>query len=296
MNTNLHHLKLFHYVASAGGVSAAVKIIPYGIQQPAISQQLIQFEESLGVKLCERRPFLLTPAGERLYRFTSKFFNELETTLKNLEDDAGLRLRIACPQVISVNYLPRIIGPLLEDFSNLRPNVVELEGRLIFSALLNKEIDVGITMSELPRSKSIISTKILTLPLSLIVPENHKFVKEGFWPKTDFAEAKWISIQEKTGGDEDLKQGLTNFGITPEFTASTNSVEAAMNYVSIGVGIAVMAQPPESMLKPRKLKALPLADVFGELTVKVVRLKNHDIPAKIINDIISHAKHLSGKI
>ena len=296
MNINLHHLKLFHYVASAGGISAAVKIIPYGIQQPAISQQLIQFEESLGVKLCERRPFSLTPAGERLYRFTSKFFNELETVLKNLEDDTGIKLKIACPSVISVNYLPKIISPLLKEFPALRPNVIELEGHLIYGALFNKEIDVAITMSDLPRSKSIASTKILTLPLSVIVPEKHQFVKEGFWPKTDFADAQWISIQEHTGGDEDLKQGLSNLGITPEFSASTNSVEAAMNYVSIGLGIALMAQPPELMLKPRKLKALPLSDIFGELTVKVVRLKNHDIPSKIMDAIISQAKELSEKI
>ena len=296
MNINLHHLKLFHYVASAGGISAAVKIIPYGIQQPAISQQLMQFEEALGVRLCERRPFSLTPSGERLYRFTSRFFNELESTIKKLDDDAGVRLRIACPVVISVNYLPRIIQPLLKEFPFLRPNVIELEGHHIFGALFNREIDVAITMSDLPRSKSLASTKILSLPLSVVVPENHKFVKDGFWPKTDFADAQWISIQEKTGGDEDLKQGLSNLGITPEFTASTNSVEAAMNYISIGVGIALMACPPDSMLKPRKLKALPLPDVFGELTVKVVRLKDNNIPSKIIDGIISHAKDLSGKL
>lgn len=296
MNINLHHLQLFHYVASAGGISAAVKIIPYGIQQPAISQQLMQFEDALGVQLCKRRPFSLTPSGERLFRFTSKFFDELETTVKNIEDDAGVRVKIACPQVISVNFLPQIITHLIKEFPNLRPNVVELEGRQIFGYLLNKEIDVAITMSDLPRSKLIQSTKILSLPLSIIVPVDHKFVKEGFWPKTDFAEAKWISIQEHTGGDEDLKEGLTNFGISPEFTASTNSVEAAMNYVAAGVGIALMALPPESMLKPRKLKAIPMPDVFGELTVKVVRMKNNDIPTKIMDGIIAQAKYLSSKI
>lgn len=296
MNINLHHLQLFHYVASAGGISAAVKIIPYGIQQPAISQQLMQLEESLGTKLCERRPFSLTPAGERLYRFTSKFFSELETTVKSLKDNEGVRLRIACPSVISVNFLPRIIGPLIKDFPFIRPNVVELEGYQIFGALFNKEIDVGITMADLPRSKLIASTKIIALPKSLVVPENHKFVTEGIWPKADLAEAKWISIQEKTGGNDDLRQGLSNLGITPEFSASTNSVEAAMNYVSIGLGIALMARPPESMLKPRKLKAIPLTDVFGELNVKIIRMKDHNIPRKVIDGIISHAKELSGKL
>lgn len=51
MNVNLHHLELFYYVAKAKGISQAVKIIPYGIQQPAVSQQLMKLEDSLGVKL-----------------------------------------------------------------------------------------------------------------------------------------------------------------------------------------------------------------------------------------------------
>ena len=34
---NVHHLELFYHVAKYGGVSAAARHMPYGIQQPAIS-------------------------------------------------------------------------------------------------------------------------------------------------------------------------------------------------------------------------------------------------------------------
>ena len=36
---NIHHLELFYYVARHGGISEAVRNMPYGIQQPAISGQ-----------------------------------------------------------------------------------------------------------------------------------------------------------------------------------------------------------------------------------------------------------------
>ena len=32
---NIHHLELFYYVAKFGGISEAVRNMPYGIQQPA---------------------------------------------------------------------------------------------------------------------------------------------------------------------------------------------------------------------------------------------------------------------
>ena len=57
---NIHHLELFYYVARFGGITEAVRNMPYGIQQPAISGQIAQLEEHLGVTLFHRRPFALT--------------------------------------------------------------------------------------------------------------------------------------------------------------------------------------------------------------------------------------------
>ena len=48
---NVHHLELFYYVARHGGIMPAVRNIPYGIQQPAVSSQIAQLEEFLGVTL-----------------------------------------------------------------------------------------------------------------------------------------------------------------------------------------------------------------------------------------------------
>ena len=41
---NLHHLELFYYVAKYGGITPAVRKMPYGIQQPAVSGQMLQLE------------------------------------------------------------------------------------------------------------------------------------------------------------------------------------------------------------------------------------------------------------
>ena len=74
---NIHHLELFYYVARAGGVTAALRIIPYGIQQPAVSAQLSRLEESLGTRLFHRRPFSLTPAGREIYEHIAPFFGTI---------------------------------------------------------------------------------------------------------------------------------------------------------------------------------------------------------------------------
>jgi DNA-binding transcriptional LysR family regulator len=74
---NVHHLELFYFVAKHGGIAAAVRNIPYGIQQPAVSGQIAKLEESLGTKLFQRRPFALSRCG--LFEFIKPFFDNIET-------------------------------------------------------------------------------------------------------------------------------------------------------------------------------------------------------------------------
>src|SRR4051812_38349542 len=92
---NVHHLELFYYVARHGGISAAVRHIPYGIQQPAGSGQMRALEENVGARLFERSPFRLTPAGEKLFAHVQPFFEPLAalaTTLRNEGEEPALRL------------------------------------------------------------------------------------------------------------------------------------------------------------------------------------------------------------
>ena len=91
---NVHHLELFYYVARHGGISEAVRNIPYGIQQPAVSGQVAQLEEDLGVTLFHRRPFSLTPPGQKLYRFIEPFFGGLNDMAQELQGGSARQLRI----------------------------------------------------------------------------------------------------------------------------------------------------------------------------------------------------------
>jgi DNA-binding transcriptional LysR family regulator len=295
MNINLHHLQLFYYVAKAKGISSAVKIIPYGIQQPAVSQQLIQLEEDLAVKLFERRPFALTNEGERLYEFAASFFDNLELQLALIKDQAGVRVRFGCPSVISANYFPELIGIVIDKFPQVRPHITELEGYGIFAALINKEIDVAISMCTPPKSKSITSKKLLSIPMALIVPAKHRFATDGFWPKSDFINEKWIAIQDSSGGTQELRQGLSLLGISPQFVASTNSVEATLMYVNMGLGIALMAKPPENLLSKYNLAVLPVPDLFDSVSLTVSWHNDITVENKIVTYIHQTAKELSEK-
>jgi hypothetical protein len=104
---NIHYLELFYYVAKHGGIAAAVRKMPYGIQQPAVSGQIARLEEALGAKLFNRRPFSLLPAGAELFEFIRPFFDDVEKVAGRIRalpcNCASLRLRSCC-MITCPNY------------------------------------------------------------------------------------------------------------------------------------------------------------------------------------------------
>jgi len=104
---NIHYLELFYYVAKYGGIGEAVRHMPYGIQQPAMSSQIIQLEESLGLALFQRRPFQLSAAGGELYEFIKPFFDNLQATTERLRSGGRFQhLRVGAAEMILRDHLP----------------------------------------------------------------------------------------------------------------------------------------------------------------------------------------------
>src|SRR5438128_3672510 len=116
---NIHYLELFYYVAKHGGIAAAVRNMPYGIQQPAISGQIARLEEALGAKLFNRRPFSLLPAGVELFEFVKPFFDDVEKVAGRIRG-ASQQLRIAAPSIGLHDYVPELLRRVRRRFPTFR--------------------------------------------------------------------------------------------------------------------------------------------------------------------------------
>ena len=113
---NVHHLELFFYVARHGGIMPAVRNIPYGIQQPAVSSQIAQLEEFLGATLFHRRPFALTPEGEKLFEFIRPFFSNLARIADELQGGQARHIRIGASTIVLREHLPELFRDVRRNF------------------------------------------------------------------------------------------------------------------------------------------------------------------------------------
>src|SRR5580700_11833587 len=89
MNLEIRHLKLVAAIAETGSVTLASNRLH--LTQSALSHQLRDAEEQLGVPLFERRNrrMALTPAGERLLQSARAVIDELARAEKDIRECNG---------------------------------------------------------------------------------------------------------------------------------------------------------------------------------------------------------------
>lgn len=135
MNINLNLYKSFYLVAKYGGFTNASKKAL--INQSSLSTNVKNLEDTLGVKLFERKQnnVFLTKEGEAL-------FEKLEEVIFILEEKKEKRcIRIGCIRAIADSY----IGDVIKEFNKIMPDISFeirfLESNNLFQSIKKDEFD-----------------------------------------------------------------------------------------------------------------------------------------------------------
>jgi DNA-binding transcriptional LysR family regulator len=256
---NVHHLELFYYVARYGGIMEAVRNIPYGIQQPAVSGQVAQLEEFLGVTLFQRRPFSLTPAGEKLFKFIQPFFANLDTVASELQGGKARQIRIGASTIVLRDHLPELFQNVRKKFPDLKISLREAYHPELESLLQKEELDMAVTLISKKSAPGIQSLALLELPLVLLVEKASKITSaEQLW-KRDKIEEPLICLPDAEAICKNFQAGLARLGVDWFPSIEVSSVDLIETYVANGFGIGVSVQVPRASASGR-VRAVPLPD------------------------------------
>lgn len=291
---NIHHLELFYYVARYGGVSEAARNMPYGIQQPAISAQVIQLEENLGVTLFHRRPFALTPAGQELFDFIKRFFGGLDGVAERIRGDVHERIRIGASEVVQRDHLPDILLKVQAEYPELRLNLREGYRPQLEVWLQAQEIDLAVTILESRPPTGIKTEELIKLHLALIVPEKHP-VKQGadLW-KQDRIGEPLIALPAEEGICRHFQRHLAKEGVDWFTSLEVSSLRLAETYVASGFGIGLGLDVP-GMQRPAGIRAIPLTE-FPPISVGVMWIgRRTAIMEAVVAACHRRAEELSGR-
>jgi DNA-binding transcriptional LysR family regulator len=254
---NVHHLELFYYVARHGGIMPAVRNIPYGIQQPAVSAQVAQLEEFLGVKLFHRRPFSLTPEGGKLYEFIQPFFSNLDKIAGEFQGGQARHIRIGASTIILRDHVPRLLQGVRKKFPGLKVSLREGFPAHLFALLEKDEIDLAITLMETKNPPGFQSLTLLELPLVLLVEKTSRIKSaEELWQRDRIDESLICLPPAETLSRNFLSQ-LNRLGVDWFPSIEASSTDLIETYVSKGLGIGLSVAIPKKTF-PAGVRALPL--------------------------------------
>jgi DNA-binding transcriptional LysR family regulator len=254
---NVHHLELFYYVAKHGGIMPAVRNIPYGIQQPAVSSQMAQLEEFLGATLFQRRPFKLTAEGEKLFQFIQPFFANLEKMADELQGGQARQIRIGASTIVLREHLPELFQAVRKKFPKLKMTLREGFPAQLEELLLKDEIDLGVTLIERKPPAGIHSLVLLELPLVLLAEKGNPVKSaEELWRRDKIAEPL-ICLPPGESISKNFQKKLGELGVDWFPGIEVSSWDLVEAYVSAGVGIGLSIAIPGKRMPPN-VKALPL--------------------------------------
>lgn len=240
----LRHLKYFHAVAGTLNFSRAAELLH--IAQPALSRQIRQLEEMLGVQLFDResRPIALTMAG----RFFHEQTLQVIARLREIED--GTR-SIALAQrpwfgigfVPSVMYgvLPDLIRQFRLDAPGVETSFTELMTMEQVGALKLGRIDIG--FGRLAINDPAISC--LTLwrePLLAALPAGHALIQRQIISMAELATQPLIvyPARPRPSYADQVLLLFSERGLRPAQVREANEMQTALGLVAAGIGIALV--------------------------------------------------------
>jgi DNA-binding transcriptional LysR family regulator len=291
---NIHHLELFYYVARYGGIAEAVRNMPYGIQQPAVSAQILQLESQLGVSLFQRRPFGLSAAGDKLYRFIQPFFQNLDNVAEEIRGGAVDLIRIGASDVMLRDHLPEIIQRIRHRFPSTKLMLRSGYQLDLVQWLQKQELDLALTLLDKNIPSGIQVMPVIQLPLVLMVSRKHKLRDlNELWKQKRIVEPL-LCLPPNETICRNFQEGLRSRGVEWKPSIELSSLELIEAYVENEYGFGLGLELPGRKYS-RGVRVFTLED-FPQTNFGIIWQGK---PTPFVNAIIEETQrraHLMGKV
>jgi DNA-binding transcriptional LysR family regulator len=245
----LRHFRYFVAVAEESSLGRAAHRLH--VSQPALSQQISDLENELGLQLFTRnsRGVELTEAGRAFLIAGRRVLVAAEQAAEQAQEAAkGERGRLVIGSLgaATISFLTGILARFREQHPLVEVTLLHMHNRAQIEAVLNGSIMLGIGfygyVLEEDEQEQVSTRLLLRGPVIIVCPKNRRFPK-GTVPKLkDFRHDKFLSIApDYAFGYEQWLRGLCKRvgGFEPEVTALADSADSLIGMVAAGRGVFV---------------------------------------------------------
>jgi DNA-binding transcriptional LysR family regulator len=242
LNVSLRQLRVFSTVGRHLSFARAAEELH--LSPPAVSMQIRDLEETLGLPLFDRRgkQVALTTGGEYFLLHARRVLGSLKDAEDTIARLKGVRAgRIAFGMVSTAKYfVPRILGGFLRDHPGVEVALAESNRDGLIELLRRNEVDFAV-MGTPPRELETRSEPFAAHPLGVIAPPDHPYAALSDVPPALLARERFLLRERGSGTRAAMDRYFQSQRIEPVPAMEMRSNESIKQAVMAGMGLAFLS-------------------------------------------------------
>lgn len=243
LKMTLRQLSLFDCVARHMSFTRAAEEMC--LTQPAVSIQLKQLEEHMGLPLFEKvgKKMFLTEAGAELQNACDDIFSRLDSLEMSLTQMKGImhgRLRIAV--VTSAKYFaPHLLGEFHRNYPEVDISLVVTNRDQVLQRLYANEDDL-VLVAQVPDDGRLLSYPFLDNPMVPVVAPDHPLAGSKGLKADVLASDTFLMREQGSGSRKAIEDHLRELGVQLSRKMELGSSETIKQGVMAGLGLSILSR------------------------------------------------------
>jgi len=260
MNITFRQLQIFESVARHLSYTRASEELH--LTQPAVSMQIKQLEQSVGLPLFEQlgKKVFLTDAGHEFNRYSSAITTQLNELKQVVDEMKGLkRGRLTIAVASTANYfVPRLLAAFCQQHGEVTVSLEVTNREQLLKGLVENRTDLVI-MGQPPQDMELVAERFMDNPLVIIAPPDHPLAKARQIPLKRLLEETFLVREQGSGTRSAVERFFTANQLALSTPMEMSSNEAIKQGVEAGLGLGIVSLHTLSM--ELALKRLVILDV-----------------------------------
>lgn len=238
----LRHLRYFEAVARHSHVTRAAAELH--IAQPALSKQISQLEQELGVALFDRvgRNVRLTEAGEALLPHARAVMAQVEAGRAEMAERIGLRkgrATVGTPPTVGTQLLPPVLAAFNRRYPGIELRLHEAGVQTLLDLLESGLTDMAVVTLPVEHEQLTV-VPLFSEELVVVVWQGHPLAERGEVAIGELRGEPWVLSPENYELREATLSACAAAGFTPRVALDGGETDAVVRFVAAGIGIALV--------------------------------------------------------
>lgn len=276
----LRQITYFIEVAKREHVTEAAEALH--VAQSAISRQIFNLEEELGVDLFirEGRRIRLTTIGKVFLEHMERAINVIDDAKQVIEEYSDPKrgtVHIGFPSTLATYMLPTAISAFREQYPNVKFDLNQESYSDLTKKVIKGDVNIALIAPVPANDDKIINTILFTENIVVLLPADHRLARSSYIHLSQLREESFILFQEGSVLRDIILKSCQQQGFSPSVSFEGQDIDSIKGLVTAGLGISLVPEITVIDNLPRSAVSIPVIEPSVTRTVGMIIPSERDL-------------------